>query len=202
MALVTLSASYGAGGSRIGPLLSERLGVPFVDRAIPVEVAERLAVPVEQALGHDQAVEGLLERMVRYLAPAPEMYGAPPVLGPNEHVYRVATEQVIRERAAGGSAVILGRAAAVVLADDERALRVRLDGPRERRIAQATRLEGIDQATAERRLDETDGARDAYVSHFYGADAHDQSLYHLVIDSTTIALDACVEMIELALRSR
>ena len=39
MTLVTLSASYGAGGSRIGPELADKLGVPFVDRAIPVTVA-------------------------------------------------------------------------------------------------------------------------------------------------------------------
>ena len=40
--LVTISASYGAGGSRIGPALAQRLGVEFLDRAIPTRVADRL----------------------------------------------------------------------------------------------------------------------------------------------------------------
>ena len=44
MSLVTLSATYGAGGSEVGPELAKRLGVPFVDRLIPSEVAARLAV--------------------------------------------------------------------------------------------------------------------------------------------------------------
>ena len=35
MTVVTISAAYGAGGSEIGPLVAEELGVPFVDRAIP-----------------------------------------------------------------------------------------------------------------------------------------------------------------------
>ena len=47
--VVTISASYGAGGAYVGPKLAERLGVPFVDRAIPNEVAQRLAVPLTEA---------------------------------------------------------------------------------------------------------------------------------------------------------
>ena len=97
-----------------------------------------------------------------------------------------------------GSGVILGRAAAVVLRDAPEALHVRLDGPAERRLAQAMELEGIDRETAERHLRETDRARAAYVQQFYGADARDAGLYHLVIDSTALALDACVELIALA----
>jgi len=42
--LIALSASYGAGGNAIGPALAERLGVPFLDRAIPIRVAARLRV--------------------------------------------------------------------------------------------------------------------------------------------------------------
>jgi hypothetical protein len=37
--VVTLSASFGAGGSVIGPRVAEELGLPFLDRAIPVAVA-------------------------------------------------------------------------------------------------------------------------------------------------------------------
>ena len=40
--LIALSAAYGAGGSIIGPALADRLGVPFLDRAIPLAVADRL----------------------------------------------------------------------------------------------------------------------------------------------------------------
>jgi hypothetical protein len=36
----------------------------------------------------------------------------------------------------------------------------------------------------------------------YGADMRDPSLYHLVIDSTTLPREACVELISLACRCR
>jgi cytidylate kinase-like protein len=52
-AVGTLSASYGAGGSVVGSLAAERLGVPFLDRAIPSAVAERLGVALEAVLARE-----------------------------------------------------------------------------------------------------------------------------------------------------
>jgi cytidylate kinase len=48
------------------------------------------------------------------------------------------------------------------------------------------RIQDIDRGTAERRMRETDRARNAYVRHFYNIDAHDPHLYQLTIDSTGI----------------
>ena len=58
MTLVALSGAYGAGGSRIGRMLADRLGVPFLDRAIPAAVAEELAVPLDDAQAHDERLGG------------------------------------------------------------------------------------------------------------------------------------------------
>jgi len=204
MTVVTLSASYGAGGSQVGPRLADRLGVAFIDRVIPTAVAERLAVPLDDALAHDDAVRGMLERMLMRFAPAAQAFSgaAAPTEMVDERSFLRATEAVIRERCAEGSGVVLGRAAAVVLRDRPGALHVRLDGPPERRLDQAMELEGIDRESAERHMRETDRAREAYVQQFYAADARDARLYHLVIDSTALALDACVELIALAAAAR
>ena len=120
----------------------------------------------------------------------------------DEEAYRRTTEDLIREHAANGDLVVLGRAAALVLHDDPRSLHVRLDGPRDRRIEQAVRLGDGERAQVEKRLDETDRAREAYVRHFYHADPRDPHLYHLMIDATAIPLEAVVEMIERAALSR
>jgi Cytidylate kinase-like family len=204
MTVVTLSASYGAGGSHVGPRLADRLGVAFIDRVIPTTVAERLAVSLDDALAHDDAVRGALERILMRFAPAAQAFSgaaAPPEMVDDRSFLR-ATEAVIRERCSDRSGVILGRAAAVVLSERPGALHVRLDGPAERRLVQAMNLEGIDRESAERHLRETDRAREAYVQQFYGVDARDAGLYHLVIDSTALALDACVELIALAAAAR
>jgi cytidylate kinase len=193
MSLITLSASYGAGGSRIGRDLAALLDVPFLDRAIPDAVAEHLALPADEVLAHDESVGGLLARIRSSLALSPEH---------DEDYFRLETERVLREHAASGRGVVLGRAAAVVLRADGRALHVRLDAPVDRRLAQAMALDGIDLTEAERRLKQNDNAREGYVRHYYGVDARDPRLYHLVIDTTAIPLDACVQLIADAARAR
>ena len=67
--LVTLSAAYGAGGSEVGPRLAERLGVPFVDRAIAAGMADRLGITEAEAEKLDDDVERGLDRILSSLAP-------------------------------------------------------------------------------------------------------------------------------------
>lgn len=70
--MITISASFGAGGSWVAPRVAERLGRRFIDRAIPVGVAEQLAVPLEHALAHDEsaAAPGLARLAVALAAPS------------------------------------------------------------------------------------------------------------------------------------
>jgi cytidylate kinase len=205
MTVITLSAPYGAGGSQVGPAVAERLGVPFVDRAIPTRVAARLAVPVGEAVERDESVGSWLTRaLLSFGQVGPVLGGATPLPDQvlTDDAFRQATEEVMREHAAGAGAVLLGRAGAVVLRDDPRALHVRLTGPADGRLRQGMLLEGVDRETAQRHIEQTDRAREAYVQHFYRASPRDPALYHLVIDSTAIPLEACVDLIVLAVEAR
>jgi len=198
--LVTLSASYGAGGSQVGPALAERLGVDFLDRAIPAQVAERLAVSLDAALAHDESLGDAIGRFVSSFAMLPELASAMAQAGlPAGEDYRAHTEAIIREHAAQG-AVVLGRAGALVLRDHPRALHVRLDGPADRRVARMMDQQGIERPEAERLRKDADRAREAYVRHFYGADARDPAHYHMVIDSTRLPVGCVVGAIAAALR--
>ena len=101
MTIVTVSASYGAGGALVGPKLAERLEVPFLDRAIPSEVAERLAIPMEEAAARDDSIGGLLSRVAMRLAPIGLAFGAEAAEDAlDEESYRRTTEAIIREHAA------------------------------------------------------------------------------------------------------
>jgi cytidylate kinase len=202
--LVAISAAYGAGGSRVGPAVAQQLGVPFVDRAILLAVAERLDVPVDAATAHDEQADGgsWLERVLRGFIGVDA--GAPTPLPPDtfsSEDFQRATEEVLTRQAATGEGVILGRGAVVVLSGDPRVLRVRLTGPVERRIQQAMKLQGLERETAERALRRFDRTHAEYLRQFYGAEIDDPALYHLTIDSTSISIDGSVELIAAAARS-
>jgi cytidylate kinase len=201
MRVVTISATYGTGGSQIGPAVAERLDVPFVDRAIPSAVAQELGCTIEEALAHDDRAQHGLGRLLSGAMRLPtvtfggvDMYipGAMP-LAPEEFVRR--TERMMKETARTRGGVFLGRAGAVVLADHPGALHVRLDAPVKRRIRQTVTLGEVSEREARRVIDDNDRARAAYWRHFYRADPADACQYHLVLDSTTIPVLTCVDLI-------
>lgn len=200
---MALSATYGAGGNVIGPALAERLGVPFVDRAIPVQVAEELHVSVDDAQAYeDETAEGFLDRFLRGFVGTD--VGVPAPVPPETFTaadFCRATEEVLLRQAHTGEGVILGRAAVVVLRDDPSVLRVRLDGPTEARVRQAMQIGDADEATARKTLSRLDRTHADYARRFYGVDIRDCSLYHLVLDSTAIGLQECVELIASAARA-
>ncbi|MGH3320345.1 MAG: AAA family ATPase [Streptosporangiaceae bacterium] len=201
MQVVTVSAAYGAGGSVIGPAVAERLGVPFVDRAIPTTVAAEIGVPLEEALAHDDRTEHGIGRLLAGAARLPNVtlggmdaYLPQQSLVPEEE-FVARTENVIRDTVRRGGGVVLGRAGALVLAGHPQTLHVRLDGPKDRRMAQAMRLRGLDEGVARREQQDTDRARMAYVKHFYRVDPTAPGLYHFILDSTSLSLETCVDLI-------
>ena len=101
MTLVALSAAYGAGGDVIGPALAGRLAVPFVDRAIPLQVAEHLDVSVDDVTAHDeQASESFLDRLLRGFVGTDIGVPAPlPSESFTSEEFRQATEEVLLRQA-------------------------------------------------------------------------------------------------------
>jgi cytidylate kinase len=196
--VVTMSATYGAGGSVIAPRLADRLGLPFADRLIPARDAPASTAGAEGVTDEERR-QSSRSRFLARLALLTGGLGLP-VPHPDDLTdpVRARVEQSIRELVDAGGAVILGRGGAVVLAGHPSAFHVRLDGPQVRRVARATAIEAIDEGTARARLDETDRARARYVDQIYGRDAADGRLYHLVLDSTCLAIDECVQVLAAA----
>jgi cytidylate kinase len=193
MPVVTISASYGSGGSEVAPALAERLGVRFVDRVVSPETAHRLA-QAENA--------GLFGRLIRSISPAGGLTAGSIHAERELHDRfsdREALESALRDAAAAGDVVILGRAGALALRDHPGALHVRLDGPSEARVFRAMEVQSVDEATARERLAETDRARERFVRDIYGLDPTDPGLYTLVLDGTAFTTAACVEVIVAAI---
>jgi cytidylate kinase len=200
MTIVAVSAAYGAAGSQIGPALAERLGVPFVDRGIALAVAERLDVPVRDALDQEEpAGQSLLERLLSGFVGA--YTGAPAPLPDDAATaedFHQASRDALLSQAATGAGVILGRGAVAALRTNPNVLRVRLTAADEARIEHAMRVRELDRDTAERTLRALDRAHADYLRQFYDVDINDPTLYHLAIDSTAFEVDVCVRMIALA----
>jgi cytidylate kinase len=208
MPVITVSASYGSGGSVVAHKLAERQGARLLDRAIPAQAAEQTGRSPQEAARRDQTSENAVDRFLRGLAATGMLWATAPI--PDEVInrgladdraYVRAVEKVIRDNAEHGDVVMLGRAGAIVLREHPDAFHVRLDGPAPARAARAMALLSISRSEAERQLAQTDREREGYVQHFYSCDPRDAAHYHLVLEATAYEPDDVVNIILYAHRA-
>jgi cytidylate kinase len=194
--VITISASYGAGGSVIGPAVAKRLGLPFLNRAVPSQDPDAQHEPPSEQATEDERDEGLLERMMSAFASVPDFTSGwlPPDVPDRVVAVRKRAEEVVARFAVTGG-VILGWGATVLV---DGAFHVRLDGPADRRLRQAMGIEGINESTARGRLEETDRLRARYMRKLYNRDWNDLSMYHLVLNTTAMPLGRSAEVLAAA----
>ncbi len=203
-AVVTIAALYGAGGSVVGPRVAARLGVQFLDRAIPSAVAKRAGLPEAAVDEVDEKPRAGWQRLLVILGRASPATGASdPVerLDLEERRLRAEIEEFLADASRAGG-VMLARGGAVVLADVPGALHVYLGGDRKARVERVMELQGVDRATAARRVKANDRAGRDYVKSAYGIDGDNPHLYHLMIDAIALGADVCVELIVAAAEAR
>jgi len=199
MGTVTVAATYGAGGSVIAPAVASRLHLPFIDRAIPMALVEEIHGPLGAELADDaDLTPGVARLLDRVLATSGLFVGvtaSAEQLGALPEIAR--TEEALRRIADTTGAVILGRAGVFALKDRPGVLHVRLDGDVDARRRVAAARSGIDMVAAARAQQQADRARLAYVRHFYprAGTWNDPRHYHVVLDSTAISHNACIDII-------
>ncbi len=195
--VLTVSATYGAAGSVIAPQLAERLGLDFFDRLIHGDQS-RSADTIMERLTREERDQAPPGRIIAGLSSLTSTIGMP-VMGVEEMdprgQLRRQVETSVSRVAADAGGVILGRAAAVVLAGHPTSFHVRLHGPTDRCLSQGMSLEGVSRAVARNNQSDTDRSWSRFVTRLFDRDPADARLYHLVIDSTVIPIDACVEVI-------
>ena len=136
MAVLSISRQFGAGGKTLGEMVAGRLGFQFVDEAIVHKVAEEAKVSVAWVESVASEAGGRLMRFLATLVPSTFMQRH---LGDaasdfDEMKYKDFLVRVIREVAAEGNAVILGRASQFILQDDPAVIKVLLVAERPDRV--------------------------------------------------------------------
>jgi len=209
--VITIGRMYGAGGETVGGLVAERLGAELVDSKIFEEVAQRLELPPDEVEKHEEVPGSFMNRVLQALGTASIEFAAPPEatawtppytdLTPDTRkaVLQI-TQEVIREAARTGNAVIVGRGAAYILRDEPRALHVFLRGSERDRIAALRQSFGFSEEEARSRIKRVDANRRAYVRQVYNHDWLDASHYHLVLDTGWLGYERSASAIVAAVR--
>lgn len=154
---------------------------------------ERIAI--SEALRPDRDSFGFPRRKI---ATGPTVVHADPTLERKAAIHRgyhKLVEATIRDMAARGGAVILGRGSQFILKKRPHTAHIHIFAPFSHRVQRLMKLQRISHEEAERQIRESDEQRSGYVRQYYAADWRDPSLYHMVINTASLTLDAATSTI-------
>ncbi|GAA4285720.1 cytidylate kinase-like family protein [Georgenia daeguensis] len=194
--VVTIFELYGAGATAVGQKVAEALGLPFHPQAFSSEELEA---------GADATLQrnAVLATVYSAMGGAYGGFDTRDVVVTQQQKYDLVMEnnRVVRGYADEGG-VIVGRNAAVILADRPGTLNVLLTGSVEDRVRRAAEEAGIPVERAARRQKREDDVRAEMSKALYGWDPRLPDRYDLVINTSRIPLDAAAEAIVNAVRPR
>jgi cytidylate kinase len=101
----------------------------------------------------------------------------------------------VRELAAEGRVVIVGRGAWAILAGEPDALHVRVVAPRAYRAGQIAERLRTDPKAAQSLLARSDAERARYFQEYYGLDVDDPTHFDLVVNTARLGIEGAAALI-------
>lgn len=187
--VITISRQFGSGGRTVGRLLAERLGVPFYDKELVEKVADET--------GLDSA---FIEENGEY-SPSKSFFsfalsqGNTIQNGLSISDFLFCVQRQVILKLAEEPCVIVGRGADSVLSEREDCLHVFIHAPMAYRAERIVKLYGESEKKPEQRLADKDKKRKIYYKHYTDREWGDAKNYDMCLNSGTIGIENCVELI-------
>lgn len=201
--IITISRQFGSGGREIGQLMAQRLGIPFYDKELIAMAAKESGMHEEVFENADELATSSLLYSLSLSAGAGAARGMPAGGLPlGDRVY-LAQTAVIREIAAKGPCVIVGRCADNVLAGDPRCIHVFIHASLPERVKRAVAEYDVPAAKAESIVQKTDKRRATYHDYYSSTRWGAAESYHVCLDSGLLGTTGSADVLcELARRAR
>ncbi len=183
MAIITISRQAGSLGDEIGRETAHALGYDFVEK---VQISEILS-----GLGFS------LSDIDRFDEKKPSVWQS---LSIQKELFAHYIRAAVYELAARRNVVIVGRGGQAILRDTPGTLHVRIIAPYNTRLNRLMEQRSHNENEAQRIIRQKDRDSTGYLSTYFDADSSDSSLYDLVINSRTLPMQKCVEIISCAVQ--
>lgn len=192
---IVIEREYGSGGTGIGSLLSEKLGIPCYGSEILEGVSERLHIPVSDIQKYEESTTNSFLYSIYAIGKMND--GADNLLS-NENRIFLEEQKLIEEYALDGPAIFVGRCAARAL-EAKKVLKVYIHADAKTRKQRAVKEYGIPENIVESTMTKYDKKRRNYYTANTGKKWNDWSNYDMILDSGKLGLDNCVRIIQTAL---
>lgn len=186
--VITISRQYGSGGRNIGEHLSQKLGIPIYEKTLFDEASKDSGI-------HRNHFERAEANKGRYFSETFYSTVTPFNMPLDDRIF-LAQAKTIRELAARGSCIIVGRGGNRILQDRNDVLNIFCYAQKEMRLNRITQVYGVPAELAEKRLKEVDKQRASYLNFYTNQTFGKAENYHLCIDSGAIGIENAVKIIE------
>ncbi len=190
--IITIERQYGSGGSAIGKLTAEKLGVNCYNRQILEMTAERCGISAEYLESAEESVPtSFLYSLLLSANPARTMEDNLPL---SDKVFlmesRIINEIAEKEQ----SFVLVGRCGSYIL-EDKGCFSVYIYASHEDRIKRAIEDYKIPENKAENMLKKADKRRETFFNVNTGKSWQDKDIYSLRLNSAELGDELCAEII-------
>ncbi|MCL2226556.1 MAG: cytidylate kinase-like family protein [Oscillospiraceae bacterium] len=193
--LLTISREYGSGGRRIGKALADDLGIPFYDEEIRTLTAEKSGLSEDFIAKSAENLPNTFLHNLNYSAyssyDSVSFYDIPVT----DKLF-LAQSEVIKELAARGSCVIVGRCADFVLRDEAGLVKIMVRGEKDDRVRYAVENHNLSQEKAAETLRKIDKSRTNYYKYYTNRQWDNLDNFDLVINSSFTGIDGAVAVIK------
>ena len=192
--VITIGRQFGSGGREVARKLAARLDIPFYDKDLLALAADKSGYS-EEVLRHvdETATNKFFYTMTHSMSVAGALAGSFD-MSMNDRLFIVLSE-VIKQKAAEGPCIIVGRCADYILKERRDVLNffIHLDMEgRKRRVAE---YENITPEKAEPLISKADKRRSSFYNYYSNQKWGNYRNYHLMIDSG-VGVDNVVDFLE------
>ncbi len=198
--VIVVGRQFGSGGRKLAKLLAEKMNLPYYDRELLREAAQRMGFAPSVFADNDEKRPSLFRSLASHLYGVADSYGSTPMS--RVEIYRQQGE-VIRDIASRGGCVIVGRSADYILREHPWLVSIFLHAPlawRAKRIMDRGDAETL--RDAETLAQKIDSQREAFYNYFTPGMWGHASTYHLSIDASRLTSDQAAELIETFARKK
>lgn len=195
--IITIERQYGSGGSVIGRLVAEKLGIGYYNRRVLEIASERCGLSTDYLEEAEENVPtSFLYSLMLSANPARSMEESLPL---SDKVFLLESE-IIREIAENEkSFVLVGRCGSYVL-EEKGCFSVFIYSSPEARVKRAVEEYGIDSRKAETKVKKVDKRRETFFNVNTGRLWQDKDQYVLCLNSAELGDELCAEIIVRAFR--
>ena len=200
--IITIGRQYGSGGAEVGKKLGAKLGLDVYDKEILKMTSNESGIRESYFhIADERAGKKLLYKIIQTMVPENTSPSLGSDLVSSDNLFRFQSS-VIRKLAQEQSCVIIGRCAEHVLAGEENLVRVFVRADMNARIERIREKGYYAEEDIPKNIKRMDKERRDYHRYFTGKDWESIENYDLILDSSKIGTDGCVECITNYLKVR